>query len=567
MNAVRILACLMLLAGCAEPRNDVGDANPAVRNSPGNPASQPHESTVDLVPVEFRDVTRQAGIELQLPEQPRPMRTLESFGCGCAAFDFDNDGWQDLLVVTDPYPTLYRNRGNGTFEDATASTGLNTIPAGNWTGCAVGDTNADGWLDLLISGYRGLCLCHNIGGTAFRDVTADGGLDPQNHGHWGAGAGLMDLDGDQLLDLVVLNYVVFDESSQQFCEAEHGHKSSCPPRVYPAEFGEIWRNAGGRRFERVPDENGMQTTSGIGLVLAFTDLDLDGRCDFYIGNDARNADLMYNLGGMRFENEALPSGLAVNRRLLAMAAMGADWGDFDRDGLLDLTVTDFQDKGAALFRNLGQRLFTDCSDVTGIEAATVNRLGFGVNWLDFENDGWLDVTYVNGHVNENVSDWRKDVAYRQPLTFMRNQAGRRFQDITKSLSADVQRPIAGRGSASLDFDNDGRLDLLIVDYEGPPLLLQNLTESNHHWLKISLRGKPENPFAWGARITARTGPLSFVDQVSPSSSYMSSKDPRLHMGLGTAKVVEELTVHWPDGTIQTITGIAADQILEIRQAP
>lgn len=267
--------------------------------------------------------------------------------------------------------------------------------------------------------------------------------------------------------------------------------------------------------------------------------------------------------GLKFKNEAMFAGVAVNNKLAAIAAMGADWGDFDRDGRLDLTVTDFQDKGSVLFRNVGDRLFLDVRESVGIEQATSHHLGFGVNWFDFDNDGWLDIGYVNGHVYENIASWKPEVSFRQPISLMQNSSGKRFLDLTPRQTPEVSRPMVGRGSASTDSDNDGRIDFLVVDYEGPVMLLQNKTLSKNHWLKLDLHGQPPNTFAYGARVTATSNGQNWTEQVSPSSSYLSSKDPRVHLGLGENDHVDLITIYWPSGRTQLLEHVAADRILRI----
>ena len=547
--------CLFVsLPGCGEsPRTETP---PQTRADPESKTDADHQ--IALV-----DTASNYGLTYVFPEQPRPMRTLEAFGCGCAAFDYDNDGWQDILLVADPYPVLYRNSGDGQFSDVTESTGLSRLAHENWIGCAIGDYDGDGWLDVLFTGFHQLALCHNKQGKELQDVTESAGLDSHNNGQWGAGAGFMDLDGDQWLDLVVVNYVEFGPESKQFCEDASGVQTSCPPTAYEAERGEIWHNEGGKLFRLIPAEQGMKDTTGVGLVLAFADIDADGLFDFYIGNDARNADLLMNLGEMKFENRAFRAGLSVSRKLTAVAAMGADWGDYNRDGLLDLTVTDFQDRGAALFKNFGDGLFTDVSQTVGIEQATSNHLGFGLNWIDFDNDGWLDIAYVNGHVYENISKWRPEVTYRQPLSLMHSQTGHRFVDLVPQIGDKTSRPMAGRGSATLDFNNDGRMDLLVIDYEGPVMLLENQTRSTNHWIKLDLHGASPNQFAYGAQITARSGEQIWTEQVSPSSSYLSSEDPRVHLGLGKTERLDSITVRWPSGGASELTHVEVDRILRI----
>ena len=491
------------------------------------------------------------------------MTALDAFGCGCAAFDGDNDGWQDILLVADPHPKLFRNVGGGHFEDVTSLSGL-TAETGDWGGSALGDYNADGLLDILLTGYHRLALYQNVGGLRFQLVTAEAGLDPSNNGIWASSAGFMDLDGDAWLDLVILNYVVFDEHSQQYCEYAPGRRSGCNPKIYPPEQGRIWRNTGRGGFEAVPQEQGMRDTRGVALVLAFTDLDQDGRMDFYVGNDGVPADLMHNLGNMRFENIASLAGVAVSDSSSAVSAMGADWADFDRDGVLDLVVSNWHGEGFVLHRGLGGKLFADCAPKTGLVRATRNRMGFGAKWVDFENDGWPDLFFVNGHVYDNSAEIHgPGVPFRQPSSFLVNQRGTRFLDVTATLDEEVQRSMVGRGSATADFDNDGRIDLLAVDFEGTVMLLENRSEAKNHWLTLDLRGLPPNHFAYGAHVVGKAGERVWLADVSPASSYLSSSDPRIHFGLGELNQLDSLSIRWPSGAGQTLGRIDADQILTI----
>ena len=559
------LCLLAVLSACAGTGCETKTTGPGhVPSAFTKAVNEPRR--IDLNGIDLRDIAKAGGLDFVWPEQIRPMRTPEAFGCGCAAFDFDNDGWQDVLLVADPYCRLFRNLGGGQFVDVTESLGLHEITAQDWIGCAVGDYDGDGWLDLLLTGFHRLALCRNDAGKKFAEVTATAGLDPGNHNHWGASAGFMDLDGDQRLDLVIINYVEFGPDSKQFCDASGGGKTSCPPKHYIAEQGEIWRNTQDQRFEMVPPEQGMQSTTGTGLVLAFADLDDDRRMDFYIGNDGERADLMHNLGEMRFANIAIESGVAFNQQLEPVAAMGADWGDYDRDGKLDLTVSNFQSKSFVLFRQYDAMLFLDVSMSVGIAQATRDRLGFGLNWIDFDNDGWLDIAYVNGHVYENVEETGVAAAtYRQPLMLMRNVGGKRFEDVTLGLQPEIARPMVGRGSATLDIDNDGRMDLLVVDYEGPVMLLHNRSQTKNHWIMFDLRGASPNCFAYGAQIIAQSGEKIWRAQISPASSYLSSEDPRVHLGLGSVERLDTVTIRWPGGAEQTLHDVAADRIHRIEE--
>jgi hypothetical protein len=510
----------------------------------------------------FRDVAQERGVRYEWPEQPRPLTALQAFGSGCAAFDGDDDGWQDVLLVCHPYPKLFRNLGGGRFDEVTQTSGLTAVE-GDWKGCAVGDCDGDGQLDILLIGYRRLALYRNMGGLKFALATDEAGLDPLNDGQWGSSAGFIDLDGDQWLDLVVLNYAVFGPDSKQYCE-HHGVRSGCNPRTtYPPDRGRIWRNCGRGRFQPVPQTQGIESTHGMAMVLAFTDLDDDGRFDFYIGNDGLPADLMHNLGSMQFENCAVMAGvdqIETGR----VAAMGADWGDFDRDGLLDLIVTNWQGQGSVLFHNLGGKLFVDISKWTGLTGSTKDFLGFAAKWTDFENDGWPDLFIVNGHVYDNAADFEgPGITFRQSINLLSSDQGKKFVDVVTALGEDVKRTMVGRGSATVDFDNDGRVDLLAVDIEGPAMLLHNRTETTNHWLKLDLRGAGPNVFAYGARVTGRAGDRVWQSEVSPASGYLSSSDPRIHWGLGDLTTLDSITIHWPSGAQQTLTQTAADQIMRV----
>lgn len=554
----RIVIGLSLLTGIAAVGfyNLAGDSRVTPRPPPD--VKKPTTS------IHFKDVARELSLEYTWPQQPRPMRSPDAFGAGCAFLDYDNDGWQDVLLVGDPYPSLFRNHEGKRFEDVTEAMGLKLSGDTNWTGCAIADYDGDGHLDLFLTGFHKLVLFRNRGESGFEETTTAAGFDPLNHEHWGSSSGFMDLDGDGDLDLVLLNYVIYGPEVKQYCELAPGVKSGCPPKEYQPEFGEIWRNEGNGTFTMVPAENGMKDTHGVGLVLAFIDFDDDGRMDFYIGNDGTYAELMHNLGDLRFKNLGVESGLAM-KELKAMAAMGADWSDFDRDGKLDLAVSDFQLSSFALYRNNGQGMFTSVGDTMGISGPTYKRLGFGTKFFDMDNDGWPDLSFVNGHVYDNVPDIEPGATFRQPTMLFHNEQGKFFTDVVPQLGEDVGRPVLGRGSATGDFDNDGRIDLLVVDFEGPVMLLQNQTERQQHWIMFDLRATGPNPFAYGARLIAEAGGQRWISELSPASSYLSSSDRRVHWGLGNVTRLDKLTIRWPSGVMQELRDVAADQILKIVQ--
>jgi hypothetical protein len=543
-----------LLGGCR--RLPVG--------APAAAVSGAHAFPIDTAGIRFEETAAADGIDYVYPPLPRPLRNLEAFGAGCAFLDYDNDGWQDILLVARPTCRLYHNLKNGHFADVTAEVGLDKV-RGYWTGCAVGDYDGDGALDIVLTGYHCLAVLHNEQGKRFRDATAAAGFDPHNRGHWGASAGFMNLTGNDRLDLVLLNYVIFGPKEPQTCSPAPGVTTGCPPATYRPEYGEIWENRGHGRYREVAPSAGMRATHGKALVVAFADPDAHGRMDFYIGNDGTPAELMRNQGHMHFANIGVAGGVAYGALDHAIAAMGADWGDYDRDGKPDLIVTGFSDESFALFHNVGSATFEQTSDKTGISGPTFKPLGFGAKWIDVDNDGWPDLAFTCGHVYDTVHQTDPQSTFHQPMMLFRNLGGTSFQNLAPTLGGDLAKPILGRGLATGDFDNDGRIDLLAVDMEGAPLLLHNVSQTPNHWITLDLRADGENRFAYGAQIEAHSGGQIWTGQVSPASSYLSSSDPRVHFGMGPLKTLDEVRIRWPDGRREVLHGIAADKIVTVTE--
>jgi len=535
---------------------------PGCRNM--SPAARPPlAAPADPDGIRFENVAGPSGLHFTWPQQRRPLRNLEAFGAGCAFLDYDDDGWQDILLVGQPHVALYHNLRNGRFEDVTARSGLDKT-SGHWFGVAVGDYDGDGRLDILLTGFHRLALLRNVGGGRFVDVTRQAGLDPANGGHWGSSAGFMDLDGSGRLALVIMNYVRFGPKDKQYCELTPGVVSGCPPQFYTPERAELWRSDGRGRFQNVTAASGFGQTHGVGLVLAFADIFDDGRMSVYMGNDTVPADALHNLGDWKFRNDGLRSGLALEQGQ-GIAAMGADWGDAARDGRLDLAVSAFSDESYPLFHNLGRGLYENVNDAADISGPTFNHLGFGTKWLDMDNDGWPDLIFANGHVYDDVAKMYPLLTYREPLMLFHSRQGRRFLDLVPRMQGDITKPLVGRGLATGDFDNDGRVDFLAVDYEGAVMLFHNLTRTANHWITLDLRGRAPNSFAYGARVTARAGKQVWTGLVSPASSYLSSSDPRVHFGLGAVPRLDSLTVRWPDGRQTTLRSVAGDRILRVTE--
>jgi hypothetical protein len=490
----------------------------------------------------FRDVAHERGLDFHWGHGGKtPLTALETFGCGCAFLDANEDGWLDVFLVGEPHCALYLNDGRGAFVDASARSRIDALD-GDWKGCAIGDFTGDGKDDLILTGYHSIAALQGDGRGGFRDITRRTGLKETG---WGSSAALMDLDADGDLDLLVGHYVIFGPKTQQYCSLGAGVRTGCPPSTYDPEFTHLYRNNGTGGFTDVTAGSGLEKTHGKALVFAFSDFDADGKVDFYIGNDGTPADLLHNRGGLRFENQAVTLGVAMGVYGQAQAAMGADWGDYDCDGRLDLVVTAFSDEPNSLYRNKGA-FFDNVSTQCGIAETTNLPLGFGVKWLDLENDGWLDLIFANGHVYEGVEKTDPRKTYLQSMQVLHNREGQ-FTDVSNSCGPDVQKHILGRGLASGDFDRDGRLDLLIVDYEGEVRLLRNETAPSGQWLEVELAGEAGNRWAYGARVSVITDGHTLVQDLAPCSSYLSSSAPWLHFGLGNTSKIERIDVRWPEG--------------------
>jgi hypothetical protein len=525
------------------------------------PAERPTPASQAPNGIRMVDVAESAGLRYRWKlTDKRPLRNLDTFGCGCAFVDYDGDGKLDILLVGEPTCGLFRNRGDGTFEDVTARMGLGAFP-GPWKGCAVGDYDGDGYPDVLLTGYRRLLLLRNAGGAHFTDATAAAGLPRDNHNQWGSSCGFMDLDGDGDLDLVVLNYVVFNDKTPQLCELTPGVMSGCPPQTYQPEHGQLYENSNSR-FVDSTRASGFDHTSGKGLAIGFCDYDDDGRIDFYAGNDGTPADLMHNEGGLRFRNMGQESGTAFGSIAgQPIAAMGVDWSDYNRDGYPDFATTAFENEAYNLFQNLGNGFFRSTADEAGITGPTFRPLGFGTLFEDVDNDGYPDLIFANGHVYDNVDKITPGSTFLQPLMLFHNEGGTRMVDIAPKLGDGWTRPILGRGSARGDYDGDGRIDMLVVDYSGAPLLFHNETPATYHWLDVTAKGAGKNRQGYGLHVAVSAGAQHWVGEISPAASYLSTSAPDLHLGLGTVTQLDTVELRWPSGKRQTLHGVKADRIL------
>jgi tetratricopeptide (TPR) repeat protein len=510
-------------------------------------------ATRPVARVSFTDDAEAAGLRFTYDTAETPLhQTPELFGGGVAVLDYDGDGWLDVYCVQGgPFTnspgrggTLFRNRGDGTFEDATDAAGLGRVPRGHGFGAAVGDYDNDGDPDLLVTRWRSYALYRNRGDGTFEDVTTAAGLGGDRD--WPSSAAFADLDGDGDLDLYVGHYAAWDYSNPRICRDANTHAYlSCGALDCRSLPDHLFRNDGGR-FVDVSAEAGITAAdaNGHGLGVVAADLDDDGRIDLFVANDATANFLFRNRGEMRFEEVAHEVGVAANAGGGYQAGMGVACGDLDGDGRPDLLVTNFYGESTSYFRNLGGGTFTDATAAVGLAAATRQLLGFGVALLDADNDGYLDLATANGHVN----DLRPNYPYRMPAQLLLGGPDGRVVDVSDRAGAAWLVPKMGRGLAVADLDNDGRQDVLIVAHGQPLAYLHNRSEGGR-WLTLRLDGRESNRDAVGAEVVVTAGGRRLAARRIGGGSYQSASDPRLHFGLGPADRVEEIEVTWPSGRV------------------
>jgi hypothetical protein len=508
----------------------------------------------------FVDATEQAGLDYRWSiSGKRPLNILQTIGNGCALLDVDQDGSLDILLVG-PKTALYRGDGHGRFTNVTAAFGLDRL-SGHFLGCAVGDYDNDGFPDVYLSAYRGGVLLHNEGGRAFRDVTGVSGIRSQP---WGTSCAFADIDGDGKLDLYIGNYVQFGPHSVQLC-AMRGVQSACGPHYYSAEKGVLYHNLGGGKFEDATRAWGAESVTGKALGVAIADYDGSGRQSIAIANDEVPGDLLRNTGA-RFADAGVLSGTAVDDNGRAHGGMGIDWGDYDNDGKLDLAIATFQNEAKCVYHNEGGGIFADRSSALGVADPTRPYVAFGIKFFDFDNDGFLDLIMANGHVQDNISDVDGTTTYKQPVKLFRNCGGRSFQDVSSGAGPMFASKIVGRGLAVGDYDNDGEVDVLIVDSEGAPHLLHNGTRNAGNWLSLKLQGVRSNRDGIGALLTIEANGLTQLRRCATDGSYLSASDVRVHAGVGAA-MSARVTVQWPGGTCTTYEAVPANRVSILREGP
>jgi hypothetical protein len=522
-------------------------------------------------PIRLVEVTGGAGVDvLNVSGTPTKDYIVDTNGNGAAFFDYDRDGDLDVLVVNgstlqrleaggDPMVVLYRNDGKGRFDDVTAASGLNRRGWG--TGVCIADVDNDGFHDVYVTAFGPNVLWRNTGRGGFSATTQAADA------RWSTGCAFGDYDRDGYVDLYVANYLTLDHTSVpprgatacRFMNID----AFCGPRPLPGERDVLYRNAGNGTFADVTAQAGVTEPGHYGFGVLFTDLNDDGWPDIYVANDSLPNLLFRNRGDGTFSEEALISGAAVSGDGREQAGMGVDAGDYDGDGRLDLIVTNFAQDYTTLYRNEGGGTFLDVSFRSGMAATLGPYLGWGVGFVDVDNNGLLDVFVANGHIHPEVARTGTST-YRQRNQLFRNSGGGRFTPVAAEAGSGLLLEKSSRGAAFGDYDNDGDRDVLIIEIDERPTLLRNDTRGGH-WVTVRLVGTKSNRDAIGAKVTIEAGGRRQITEVRSGGSYVSHNDMRAHFGLGNARRVDRMEIRWPGGLVETVKGLDADQFYVARE--
>jgi hypothetical protein len=510
----------------------------------------------------FRDVAEEAGVARALTYGGvgEKRYILETTGTGAAFVDYDEDGDLDLFVVDgrrlEGVPEgagnrLYRNGGDGRFVDATEAAGLSREGWGQ--GAAVSDVDDDGDPDLLVTYYGAALLYRNRGDGTFVECGEASGLSQEG---WHTSAAFADYDADGFDDLFIARYVDFDPASTPEPGGAPncffmGIAVMCGPKGLPPARSVLYRNRGDFRFEDVSEGAGIGLVPAYGLGAVWSDLDDDGDLDLYVANDQAPNNLYRNLGGGRFQDTALADGVAFNEDGRAQAGMGVDAGDYDNDGDFDLHVTNFSHDYNTLYQNSGAGYFLDVSFAAGIAEPSYLFLGWGTGFQDFDRDGFLDIFVANGHVYPEVAKEEIESDYVQRSLLYRNLGGGRFEEV--GTRAGLEKPLAGRGVAFGDFDEDGDVDVFVTHMNGKPALYRNETRRTAHWVGLRLVGRRSSRDALGAKVELVSGDHRQIREVRSGASYLSQSDPRVFFGLGEGGRADRIRIRWPSGEVQEIS--------------
>jgi hypothetical protein len=538
-------------------------------------------------PVTFTDVAKDSGLvhPTIYGGVDRKRFIIETNGAGVALLDVDRDGWLDALTLSGtrleegtrrdanvsgrdaPTNRLYRNKQDGTFEDVTERSGLRRT---GWASsvCA-GDVDNDGWIDLFITYYGRNVLYRNRGNGTFTDVTTEAGLSTDAV-RWGSGCSFVDIDRDGRLDLFVANYLRFDLQTVPEPGAGpnctwKGVAVNCGPKGLPTDTNLLYHNDGNGRFSDASVASGIARVTGrYPMTAVALDLTGDDWPDIYVACDSTASILYRNNRDGTFTDIAVESGTAFSEQGSPQAGMGAAVGDYNRDGLVDLLKTHFADDIPALYRNLGKSLFEDAATAAGLNVEN-RHVEWGAGIADFDNDGLPDILYVTGNVYPEIEKQLEHYPHRGPRIVFRNTNGTRFENVSASSGSGASTPHSSRGAAFGDVDNDGDVDVLVMNMNEPPSLLRNDYRGGNNWIQVTLEGRRSNRTAIGATVVVATGSRKQARAVLSQSSYYSHDDLRLHFGLGGATRVDEIEVRWPSGAVQRVKDVAVREVVKITE--
>jgi hypothetical protein len=532
--------------------------------------------------VQFIDVAQQAG--LTTPNVWGGIDTkriiIETKGSGLAFFDYDNDGWLDIYLTNgsrldahwapgrEPATHLYKNNRDGTFTDVTDKSGLGRT--GWQTGVCVGDYDNDGWDDLFCAFWGHNILFHNNGNGTFTDVTRKAGL-AQEKGRWGTGCTFLDYDRNGFLDLFVCNFVKLDPdkplstSDMSFCQWK-GVPTMCGPRGLPGDTDILYRNNGDGTFTDVSEKAGILKPGPRYSISATSyDFDNDGWPDIYVAVDSEPSMMFKNNHDGTFTDVAVIAGCAYNEDGHEQAGMGLGVADYDCDGWFDIFKTNFADDTSDLYHNNGDGTFSDLSFNSGV-GINNSYVAWGCGFIDYDNDGWADIVQVNGHVYPEIDNYNFGESFKNPRLVYKNLGNGRFKDVSAEMGPGISARFSSRGAAFGDYDNDGGMDILILNMNDLPSLLHNVGGNKQNWIKIKLLGTKCNRTAIGARARVATGNHIQMDEVHGGTSVMSQSDFRLHFGVGKVETVDWIEIKWPTTQkVERFTQVKANQILTIRE--
>jgi len=528
-------------------------------------ATTASESRIPLM----RDVTNETGITFVHTDGSSGRRyIMETVTCGLALFDYNNDGLLDIYFVNgaplpgapprDPPPRneLWRNDGHWHFTNVTDEARVGDTGFG--MGVTIGDYDNDGWPDIFVNNYGPNKLYHNNGDGTFTDVTDQAGV---GGGHrMGAGAAFLDYDNDGDLDLYVANYVQFTEESHRVHYVK-GYPMYAGPRDFPPEPDQLYRNNGDGTFTDVSLETGIGTHAGSGMGMVCSDYDNDGDTDVFVLNDVSGNFLFRNDGHGHFEEVGLETGFAYNGSGDELGSMGIDCGDYDNDGWLDFFMTSYQAELPVLYRNLGNGTLEDVTVVTGAGQGCLPYVNWGTGLIDFNNDGWKDLFIACGHLQDNIDLYDDTTAYAVRNILLLNRGNGTFEDVSRHCGDGLDPVYSSRGAVFGDLDNDGDIDIVVLNSRQKPTIIRNDQRTGNHWVQITLRGTKSNRDAVGAKIKVVAGNLTQVDEVHSGRGYQSYWGPRLHFGLGRATEITRIEIHWPSGNTQVFEHLPVDRFL------